>query len=90
MSFLETTEQHLVEFAPKLGLANQVMALRHICAQFPRKVTIHAGAIPITARGNLSYDYSTGMFTLIMPEKIRGEFSPNLITQIDGSDIWVD
>lgn len=74
------------------SLANKVLQLRHDCvAENGRLVIIHAGAIPITARGLLSYSYESGMFTINMTaENAIGEFSPNYITQIDGMEIWVD
>lgn len=70
---------------------HQVLALRYDCACFPKNYTIHAGAIPITARVKLSYSFESGKFTFTIPgEKVRGEFYPTIIVKIDGSEIWTE
>ena len=73
------------------NLALQILALRHNCDPPGRNVIIHAGAIPITARALLSYDYDRGLFIAnLIKENAIGEFSPTMITKIDGMEIWVD
>ena len=73
------------------NLGNQVLALRHVCADFPRKAIVHAGSVPITVQGELDYSYESGMFSLSIPElKTKADFYPTNIVQIDGIEVWVD